>query len=167
MEGGNMKTGKELLILLEKQLLEDYNDGCPAEDALTKEWAEFPLCELSYGERDGCVNEASPVWKEDICLGIIEMLYSYYKVIKNQLEIDFDIFHIKSPEYIKLIVQPSYEDRSDIVLYLSEKQQIIFSYDIKAWNFYWENPAGLAQSLEEDYQLMTERLNKIFPKEEK
>lgn len=153
-------TGAELLAMLEKQLAEDYN--CQASDYTenTTEkpgvmWDGFPLCGLTYGERDGCVNEDSPVWKDDVALGIIELFYSYYKVLRNQLEKDFVI---KLPEWLRIVVQPDLEDTSFVVLFLEQNRKVILSNDCKAWHFSWENADELASALEMDYNVMFESL---------
>jgi len=145
------KTGTELLELLEKQLAEDYDTASDASDAPAEQWKAYPLCGLTFGERDGCVNENSPVWRDDILLGIIEMFYSYYKVIRDQFEEDFKI---KMPEWVRIVVQPDYDDTSYVVLFLSSGHKVLLSYDCKAWHFTWDTPEELAKSLQNDYNLM-------------
>jgi hypothetical protein len=118
-------------------------------------WKGFPLCGLTYGERDGCVNENSPVWKDEVTLGIIELFFSYYKVIRDQLTEDFDI---KLPEWLRIAVQPDLGDTSTIVLFLQTKHKVIYCYDTKAWHFCWENADELATALEMDYNEMYDRV---------
>jgi hypothetical protein len=150
-------TGKELMAKLEKQLATDYD--CKGSDYDPKPgamWKGFPLCGLTYGERDGCVNENSPVWRDDVNEGVIELFYSYYKVIRDQLTEDFAIKY--QNEYLRIVVQPDLEDTTAIVLFLQAKHKVIYCYDTKAWHFSWENADELATALEMDYNEMYDRV---------
>ena len=148
-----VKRNFKWLPLLEQQIAED--EGCKSTDydAPVPVWKKYRLCGVCYGEREGCVNENSPFWRDDVMQAVINLFYTYYKVIRDAAE---DELGIKMPEWIRIVVEPSYEDTSAIVLFTTESKKVLFTYDCKPWHFTWENPDELEKSLEEDYQRIIE-----------
>jgi len=137
------------LPLLEAQIAED--EGCTSKDytAPSPVWGKYKLCGICFGERDGCVNESSPFWRDDVMQAVINLFYGYYKVIRDAAE---DELGIKMPEWIKIVVEPNYEDTSSIILFTAKSRKVLFTNDCKPWHFSWETPEELEKSLEEDYR---------------
>lgn len=152
-----MKTtsiGEALLARLEEQLVDHYGEDY---DTPVPGWKRYPQAGRCYGPREGCLNEDSPLYHDDTLLGIINLYFEYFAVIRDEVE---DICHIAMPEWIRIAVEPSYEDTSNVVIYMDKAWRVVFNYTAKAWNFHWPSPAEMAKQMEEDYQAMLKEVKR-------
>jgi len=147
--------GKELLQGLEESLGANYSaDGSDVPEV----WRNYPLCWLAYGEREGCVREASPFWDDDVMVGVKNLLYWYHHYLADELETWLLLDSKKA--YLCTYVDPSYEDTSQVIVIQPSSRLVVFNADHKAWNFSFETPQDLADSLDTDFHDMAEVLEK-------
>jgi antitoxin (DNA-binding transcriptional repressor) of toxin-antitoxin stability system len=117
-------------------------------------WREYPLCWLAYGEREGCVRESSPFWDDDVLAGVKTLLYWYHHYLADELEAWLPLDSMKA--YLCTYIDPSYEDSSQVIVIQPSTNLVVFTEDIKAWNFCFDTPDDLANSLDEDFHEMAE-----------
>ncbi len=148
------KKGLQLLKKLEARLVEHYGK----EDEPVTGWEAFPQVGKCYGSREGCLNEGSTLYRDDTLQGVIDLFYEYVTVIRDAAQEDYPI---AKPEWLRIVVEPSYEDTSHIVLYLDQRKRVVCDYDCKAWNFQWPTPDEMAEDMANDYTTITIALAKI------
>lgn len=136
------EKAQELLDRLESSLVDTL--GSDSDDS-ENGWGKYALCSLCYGERDGCVNESSPLWNdESLEKSIINMFYQFYMPVRDMIEEELEI---KMPDWLKIVIEPSYEDTSFIVIYRISTRKVVYYNDIKAWNYQFDNPEELGEAL--------------------
>lgn len=141
------KKGLQLLKKLEAQLVELYGKGDEPEDG----WKDFPQVGKCYGTREGCVNEDSPLWSDEVLQGVTDLFREYVSVIRDAAQEDY---HIVKPEWLRIVIEPSYEDTSHVVVYLDRRRRVVWDYEGKAWNFQWPTPTEMAEDMANDYTTM-------------
>jgi hypothetical protein len=153
-------TGLSLLEKLEKELQERYSDD--TEWAKGDSWEKSPLVGLCYRNNDdGCVNQDSPIWRdEDLYQAIIDKFYLYFLILRDLLEKEYPRPK-DSTGWLKIVIEPCHEDTSFIVIFDTEAYHVILNQSHKAWNFVWDSPEEMAASMLEDYNSMKGEIIKI------
>lgn len=144
-------TGTQLLELLQKLIEDSYGKDFAVGEDVAEGWGEYPLLGICFGPREGCVNESSPFWNsEDVGQSIIDMFHAYYNAIRSQIETDYPTPLEKG--YIRIVIQPDYQDDSFIVMYTYHKHKVVLDSECSAWGFNWSTPAELAEAMLGDYK---------------
>jgi hypothetical protein len=145
------ETQHQLLKELETTILDimgfDYDDRADfSSETPIPVWDEFPTLWNGYGpDQDGCFR-APGVFEneEDVNRGIHNKFYCIFSFVRNKLAEEFP----SDNGYPNIYIDADYEGPTyAMVLYHPTRKVLIF-HECKAWNFYWDTPVALAESIE-------------------
>ncbi len=148
-------TGQHLVGLLEERRVDLYG----TEESPPKGWESYPQVGMCYGPREGCMNEASSMYDDDTLAGVRDLFYEYVKIIRDKATEDYPI--VRSEDRLVVVIEPSYEDTTAVVVYLDNRKRVVWHFHRKAWNFQWETPAEMAKEMAEDYKNLMAALAKV------
>jgi hypothetical protein len=148
-----MNDKYEFLQWLEEVLAERFNPKSVAKDDIPQMWKQYPLSWLTYGERNVCVRETSPIWSDnDTMSDIINLFDAYYSVLVEKVKRTTDINAQNNERSISVYIQPDYSDTSTVLIIQRNLNNLVYIKDTKPWHMTFETPEQMEVELKSEFE---------------
>ncbi len=152
--------GRELMAALTSYIADRWQLSVEGYGKPPRVWKGWPLLYSGYcSDREGCTREGGVFGDmANLESEIIDMFGAYYMTIRNVILIEMG--KSLSECMVDVTVEPSWQDASAALV--TYKGNILIRNDCKAWNFSWETPDEMAESMLEDYEEIKANLQKAL-----
>jgi len=138
---------------LETILGERFDEKDVCESDIPCDWKQYPLSWLSYGEREVCVRETSPIWSDnDTMSDIISLFDTYYSVIVDKIKQTLGIDTNDYERSIGIYIQPDYSDTCTILIIQRHLNNLAYINETKPWHLAFKTPEQMEIELKNEFE---------------